>query len=269
MYVVTNAVLSKPNCHEPDGGVNRTKDSPGNSVWHNTAIYKGCTYNWSVNNVTKDLFGLDALGATNFTNGQATGDGCKQFQSMPPENQPIVLWYFTYRTATANSSVAICEPTIELWKVNATVDLSTRNLTAVRPIKALTSDDSGTSLSANVSGPPLNGQAYNGAAFDPQLFTLGDPFVAMRATATTLQLPAAVMQAARDGPGSIVGAFESDAFVPLSSRIYVRSLRQDASTVIDELYRKCTCKCSPRISISCRRKIHLTPTSWHGDCDYG
>lgn len=221
MNVVTNAILSKPNCHGPDS-ISRTKDDSNNGTWHNIAVYKGCSYNWSVNKVTEDLFGLDALGAQNFTNGQATGDGCKQFQGMAPENQPIVLWYFTYRTATANSSVAICEPTIELWKVNATVDLTTRNLTDVHPIKVLTSDDVGTSLSGNVTGSPLNGQAYNGAAFDQKLFTLGDPFVVMRATATTLQLPAAVMQAARDSPEGIKGSFESDALVPLSSRIYVR-----------------------------------------------
>jgi hypothetical protein len=234
MNVVTNAVLSKPNCHAPDTRVNRTKDPAGNGTWHNTAVYKGCTYDWSVNKTTEDLFGLDALGAQNFTNGQATGDGCKQFQSMAPENQPIVLWFFTYRTAEATSSVTICEPTVELWQVNATVDLSTRNLTAVDPIRALKLDDAGISPSANVTSAPFNGQAFNGAAFDQGLFALGDPFVTMRATATTLQLPAAIMQAARDSSAGIVGTFNSDAFVPLSSRIYVRSSSQHASTCSDQ-----------------------------------
>jgi hypothetical protein len=239
LTVNTTAIRSTPNCHGTDVPVNMYKDPAANGTWHNSAVYKGCNFTWSVNKVAKDLFGLDVLGNTNASSSVSFGDGCAQFRDTPVEHQPIALWFFTYRTQpNPSSSIAFCEPSIDLWRVRAEVDLTARNLTNVDIIGSLSSSDMGGGLSGNITGTPLNGQAYNGAAFDPNQLAQADPFVLSRATATNLQLPAAVMQAARLDPAGFEAAFATQKFVDLSNSVYVSFYssagRQDADDLGSE-----------------------------------
>jgi hypothetical protein len=198
--------------HLPDGN------------WLNSATYQDCNFTWFIDHRAKDLFGQVALGLGNETTTtsvtNATGPGCAAIAAMPQEQQPLAMWFFTYESTPANSSIAFCNPSIEFWRVKATVDLTTRNLTKVDPIAPLQSGDPGFELSGSMTGAPLNGKAYNGAAFNTSLSS-ADPFVVARAGSTVLQLPAAVMQAARDSPVGLVGTFVTDGFVPLSTRVLV------------------------------------------------
>lgn len=99
------------------------------------------------------------------------------------------------------------------------MDIATGNLTNVvqlTPLDASTSPLG--SLAANITGPPLNGMAYNGVAFN---LTDADTFVLARANATDLQLPASILQAVSTTPGGIPAAFADNSFTGMAVEVYV------------------------------------------------
>lgn len=110
------------------------------------------------------------------------------------------------------------------------------------------------SLSANVTGAPLFGRAYNGIQFN---LTNPDEFVLERQNATRIQLPAAVFQAAVQSPQGLVGSFDAGKFVDLSSAVYVSFIsRNDGYNshfmVIDDVFnphcQECVLLTYPRAS---------------------
>lgn len=121
------------------------------------------------------------------------------------------------------SSATFCYPSITLWDVHVDFNLANQSITAITELRPFTSASSNFSeLSANITGPPLSGRAYNGIEFD--WTNEPDQFVLARKAAIRLQLPAAVFQAAVRGPGGLGrgGAFDNGGFVMLCSRVYVR-----------------------------------------------
>jgi len=70
----------------------------------------------------------------------------------------------------------------------------------------------------NVTGMPLNGQAFNGIIFN---LTDADEFVIARSNATKLQLPASIFQAAITAPGGLAVAFQTNSFVEMVTKVYV------------------------------------------------
>jgi hypothetical protein len=189
------------------------------NAWLNSAVYQNCNYTWSVNHEAQDLFGLDVFGSatsqTLTSPSTAQGPGCAALAALPAEHRPVVLWFFTYRTAPISSAVVFCTPKIELWAVNATVDLNTHNLTSV-----VTNTLLDTTAANNMS-------AFNGAAWPSNdsvtLNNSVDPFIAARQSATLLQLPAAVFQAAADSQGGIADSFNNNRMIPYAQAIYVRA----------------------------------------------
>ncbi len=121
-------------------------------------------------------------------------------------------------TQPVQASATVCNPRLELWDVTASVDIRTSNLTGVQELRPFSSASNFSSLAANLTGPPLNGRAYNGIKFN-----LSDPdeFVFRRLEALQLQLPAAVFQAAVSSPEGLIGSFDEDKFVNLATRVYV------------------------------------------------
>jgi hypothetical protein len=116
------------------------------------------------------------------------------------------------------ASATFCYPSLTLWDVNVNVDLASGNVTKVTELRPFSSSSNFSSLSANVTGPPLNSRAYNGIKFN---LTNPDEFVRARLNATQLQLPAAVYQSAILSPEGLVGSFQADRFVQLSNQVYV------------------------------------------------
>lgn len=131
---------------------------------------------------------------------------------------PVVLWFFTYETTPPTGSATFCNPTISLWDVTVTVDIATGNLLSVEEIGSFNASSPFASLSGNVTGPPLNGRAYNGVAFN---LTNADQFVIARANATDLQIPASIFQAATQAPGGLTAAFQTNSFVEMATQVYV------------------------------------------------
>ncbi|KAF9442402.1 hypothetical protein P691DRAFT_765259 [Macrolepiota fuliginosa MF-IS2] len=110
----------------------------------------------------------------------------------------------------------------------ASVDIMTSNLTSVKELGHFSSASNFSSLAGNVTGPPLNGRAYNGVNFslvDP------DEFFAARLAALKLQLPAAVYQAALQSPAGPTGSMDPDQYVSLVTQVYTTYLALVARTV--------------------------------------
>jgi hypothetical protein len=123
----------------------------------------------------------------------------------------------SYQPSVAGSAT-FCSPTISLWDVAVEVDLASGNLTQVTPIQPFTAYSNFSSLSANVTGAPLNGRAYNGIEFG---LTNPDRFVLARRDATQLQMPAAVFQSAESSPEGLVAVFSTNRFSQLATQVYV------------------------------------------------
>ncbi|KDQ60228.1 hypothetical protein JAAARDRAFT_32601 [Jaapia argillacea MUCL 33604] len=214
VWANTSAILSTPNCQAATS-VNMTKTGSGG--WLNSATFPGCDYSWTVANVSENLFGVDLC------SNSASASG-----TVPPYFSPVVFWFFTY-TPTAAASVTYCAPTISLWDVEVEVDIVTGNLTSVTTLDQFNSQTSNfSSLSGNVTGAPMYGQAYNGIKFN---LSDVDPFVLARENATQLTLPAAVFQAAINSPQGITAAFSDGSFVNLVSSVYRKYLALVARTV--------------------------------------
>lgn len=131
--------------------------------------------------------------------------------------RPIVVWFFTYDTSPPQGSATHCAPTISLWEVEAQVDIASMNLTSVQEIRPFDASTSPFSAAAdNITA--LNGQAYNGVAFDAPY---PDQFVLQRENATNVMLPASILQAASTGPGGLTGAFANNSFTSMATQVYV------------------------------------------------
>ncbi|KAG6879843.1 hypothetical protein C0992_010801 [Termitomyces sp. T32_za158] len=128
----------------------------------------------------------------------------------------------------ARASATFCFPRISLWDVNVNVDLATGNLTKVVEIGSFSTSSNFSSLSANVTGAPLFGRAYNGVQFN---LSNPDPFVVDRQTATRTQLPAAVFQAAVQSPQGLIESFDTHAFANLTTSVYTKYLNLIARNV--------------------------------------
>ncbi|KAF8156670.1 hypothetical protein B0H34DRAFT_471221 [Crassisporium funariophilum] len=169
--------------------------------WSNSVSYNGCSITFQVANNSSILFGTDTPACNDYSD---------------PEFSPVIFWFFSYQPS-ARASATFCYPSFSLWEVNAGVDVVTGNLTKVVELRPFTQYSNFSSSSATVTGPPLNGRAYNGVKFN---LTNADQFVLARQSATQLQLPAAVYQAAVKSPQGFIASFDNNAFSTLSNEVY-------------------------------------------------
>ena len=224
----TTAILSDPGCRGPDQvssletffylrdtehwqqSVQMSQHTDGTG-WTNSATFSGCTYSWTVDKSSQHLFGAQVM------------TPCSAFNTTV-EFMPVIFWFFTYEP-TAMASVTMCAPSIALHNVAVTVDLSTSNLTSVQTLgNVVPGQGNFTQHAGNLTGAPLNGQAYNGLNWT-QSQLVADPFVNMRAQAIQLQLPAAVFQNAVQSQEGLAAAFVNNAFADLSATVYVSVFR--------------------------------------------
>ncbi|KAG5637195.1 hypothetical protein H0H81_005408 [Sphagnurus paluster] len=215
VVVNTTAVKSNTGCIPADVTMERRTEStpeigPG---WTNTASVAGCSLVWLVANTTTTLFGIDT-------------PGCSNGEQQGPFS-PLIFWFFTYKPTPA-ASATFCFPSLSFWEVQVQVDIATQSMTKVTELRPFSSSSNFSSLSANITGAPLNGRAYNGIEFN---LTTPDQFVLSRQNATRLQLPAAVFQAAVQSPEGLVGSFEANRFVELTNNVYTSYLALVARNV--------------------------------------
>jgi hypothetical protein len=164
---------------------NMTQNADRLGSWTNMAIASdGCFLSWTVNKTTVNLFGTIPLLSCWHVLRRISGTSvptCPNSPSTPPQFSPVILWFFTYQPVPA-ASATICYPNITFWDVTVNIDLASGNLTEVIPLRPFSTGSSNfSSLSANVTGAPLNGRAYNGIMFN---LTNPDEFVLARQAAT-------------------------------------------------------------------------------------
>ncbi|KAL0957578.1 hypothetical protein HGRIS_001362 [Hohenbuehelia grisea] len=210
IFANTTALKSDSGCRPITFNMERLADGSG---WNNSVNSNGCTFTVSVDRNASTLFGTGTPTCTN---------------QVPQQFAPVIFWFFTYNP-TAMASGIICTPSFSLFDVAVTVDIATANLTSVTELKPFSSFSNFSETSANITGSPLNGRAYNGLQFDlgpsPSRFTLA------KKAATQLQLPAAVYQAAVQAPEGLVGTFTADKFVQRSTQVYSTYLQLIAQEV--------------------------------------
>jgi hypothetical protein len=207
----TTAIKTDPNCHLM---TTASTENVGGG-WTNNATFNNCTFSYSVNKTTAHLFGTDVMP-------DCDGTGTPEYF------RPVVLWFFTYDTTPPQGSATFCTPNISLWDVTATVDITTGNLISVEEIGPFNSNSPFSSISGNVTGPPMNGQAFNGIRFN---LSITDQFVIARSNATDLELPGSIFQAASTGSGGLTAAFETNSFVGMATMVYGVYLKLIAKTV--------------------------------------
>ncbi|KAF8198632.1 hypothetical protein BJ912DRAFT_31550 [Pholiota molesta] len=182
------------------------------SGWLNEASFNNCSFTFSVANNSEIQFDVDTPTCSNVT---------------PAEFSPVVFWFFSY-VPTAIASTTFCYPSFSLWEVTAGVDIRTGNITSITELRPFTASSNFSSTSANVTGNPLDGRAYNGIAFD---LTNPDQFVLARQNATNLQLPASVYQAALKTPTGFFGSFQNATLSTLADEVYALYLALVAKEV--------------------------------------
>jgi len=208
----TTAIKTSSNCSPM--AVQST--ATGGGGWNNDATFDGCTFSFYTGPTTTRQFGVDVMPDCNNT-------------GAPEYFRPIIFWFFTFDTTPPQGSATFCAPTIALFDVVANVDINTGNLTSIQELQPFnTSTSLFASLSKNVTGAPLNGQAFNGIVFN---LTGADEDVIARSNATDLQLPASIMQAATMAPGGLTVAFQTNSIVQMATKVYGVYLNLLAQTV--------------------------------------
>lgn len=116
----------------------------------------------------------------------------------------------------------MCQPTISLWDVNFAMDVNTKNITTITKVGPFTQGSSNySSFAGNITGAPLNGQAYNGIRFNLSGSGDFDPFIQQREQSIQFALPGAIFQALQNKPEGLFAALADTSMVDVSSQVYV------------------------------------------------
>lgn len=148
------------------------------------------------------------------------------------EFMPVMFWYF-HRRSDDNTPQAVsvfCAPTIKIFNINVNASLSNHSLIDVTSIDSYLTEN-------NVTGNPINGQAYNGwenilpkvvsslTSFSRRVkFTASNnSFVQARAVATNSGVPGAVFRfASQLGPAGLQATFDNpNGFLSITKQVYV------------------------------------------------
>jgi hypothetical protein len=159
------------------------------------ATFYGCDFDWPVNKSLVHLFEIWTINS---------GCGEPDGSAKPAPISPSIFVFFTndYSTGRVLSSVTICNQSITLMNVEASVDLASSNLTNVRPLSNLTAEHGPfTQYAGNITGAPLYGGAYNGVYWTN--ITQGDPSVSDRLNAIQQQFASTVYQYMARTPGGL------------------------------------------------------------------
>ncbi|KAG8853833.1 hypothetical protein FRB96_007973 [Tulasnella sp. 330] len=206
--VPTTAIETDAGCGTPD--TFNASDSGTNLTF--TATWSGCQAIITTPDSTIDQFGVQPVTL-------CQGNGTLLIQET--QFQPVVFWF--YSATLKQGNVVFCHPTSVAWNVIASVDLNSGNLVDVTPLDQNVSSN-------NFTGPPVNGQTYNGVQFDT---SSDDATVQARAIAIQSALPGAIFRAARETPGGLAGMISTDSGQPLfdlTNRTYSQFLATAAQT---------------------------------------
>jgi hypothetical protein len=200
LFANTTALKSDPGCQT----ANVNKIQNGDGSWNNSISVQGCSLNWVVNHTAEVIFGVNATNCS----------------TAAPQFSPVAFWFFQY-DPTVLASASVCFPSFALFDVEVSYDVASQSLNNVTELGPFTSSSNFSSAAGNITGPPLNGTAYNGIEFN---LSNPDPFILARQAAIQLQMPAAILQKAQTSSAGLNASFTSNAFLRLSTMVYTTYL---------------------------------------------
>ncbi|KAJ7673447.1 hypothetical protein B0H17DRAFT_947234 [Mycena rosella] len=135
---------------------------------------------------------------------------------------PVVFWFWkTKPDQTSEAQTVFCNPTMELFNVNAAADLSSGALTTVAILNNYTESN-------NLTGSPLNGVPFNAVIFPES----ANPFIQARANATKVGVPGAIFRSALQQVNGLQSVFDlPNGFLDLTSTVYTQHLAVTAKSV--------------------------------------
>ncbi|KAJ6602443.1 hypothetical protein DFH09DRAFT_1124863 [Mycena vulgaris] len=136
--------------------------------------------------------------------------------------QPVVFWFYHIKADNSPEvRTVFCNPTMELFYVNAAADLSNGALTTVHIINNYTAAN-------NLTGEPLNNTAYNAVIFE----NTTNPFINARATATHVGVPGAIFRSALQDPIGLQSVFDlPNGFSDRTGKVYTQHLAVTAKSI--------------------------------------
>ncbi|KAJ7034666.1 hypothetical protein C8F04DRAFT_1182944 [Mycena alexandri] len=136
--------------------------------------------------------------------------------------QPVVFWFYQKESdGTQEARTVFCNPTMELFYVNAAADLDSGALTTVTIVSNFTESN-------NITDAPLNGLPYNAVIFENNT----NPFIQARATATKVGVPGAIFRSALQHFQGLQDVFnEANGFRDLTNTVYTQHLAVAAKSV--------------------------------------
>lgn len=171
MQVNTTAIRTLPNCVAAEQ-ISYTTGAAGDTL---TGSWQGCTFSRTFTDSDGDATHSGVDVTRNCTSSEIT--------SLEDPFKPVVFWFASNSVYTSAASLVFCSPKLSLHNVTVTVNLATGQMIDV---VSLADYDIPTNVT---SGPPLNGQVFNGVEFDT---TDADADTLLRANMTQLQLPASI-----------------------------------------------------------------------------
>ncbi|KAG2346106.1 hypothetical protein BDR05DRAFT_959680 [Suillus weaverae] len=136
--------------------------------------------------------------------------------------QPVIFWYYHLSdNGDALGTAVFCQPSIAVFVVTTTMDLNDGSMgdcTIVEPFE----------YTNNVTGNPLNGEAFNGVMFDAS----NNSYIIARALAINSGIPGAIYRFASQQPDGPQSVFDDPyGFVNATKNIYTQHLSIAAQTI--------------------------------------
>ncbi|KAJ6623480.1 hypothetical protein B0H10DRAFT_1786175 [Mycena sp. CBHHK59/15] len=190
-------------------------------------------------------FQLSTPGTTDFTIQASSAAGCNASVTFDPETssnmqygvvsvagcgatevqfQPVMFWFFHRKSddiLTPQGASVFCTPTIRAYNVIADVDLNNGSIIRVTQLDNVTTPN-------NVTGSPLNGQAFNSLKFPPS----NDSIVQARAISISAGVSGAIFRFASQLWGDVQSTFDDpNGFLAITSKVYTQHLSISAKSI--------------------------------------
>jgi len=136
--------------------------------------------------------------------------------------RPVMFWYFHNETdGTSEAKTVFCSPSIQAFNVRASANLNNGALYDVHQLSDYVPEN-------NVTGSPLNGQAFNGVIFQAN----PNPFIQARAVATSSGVSGAVFRLASQSKNGLQSVFDlPNEFLDFTSTVYTQHLSLVAKSI--------------------------------------
>ncbi|KAG9312527.1 hypothetical protein JVU11DRAFT_6922 [Chiua virens] len=198
LAINTTAIQTQVNCVSPSS---LNVHSANGSYTASATFPGGC----SASNVFNSTNGDEQYNVVNASSCASSGSAIVF--------QPVVFWFYLNTSSPQVASV-YCNPTMKVFTVGTSMDLSNSALgpcTIIEPAQ-------GTN---NVTGSPQNGRPYNGVVFNQST----NAYVSSRASAVNFGIPDAIFRYAAQQPGGPSSVFQNQyGFLNATTAIYTKHL---------------------------------------------